>query len=141
LQAELDECRSRAAVALAESEVQGRVSAGDEPDEPRDQPERPLDLSEAKAVLGTKVELDDLKLIEGIGPKIASLCHGIGIRTWLDLSTTEVSLLQMMLSDAGSRYAAHDPSTWPEQAGLLAAGRWNEFKVLTDGLSGGRATD
>ncbi len=109
-------------------------------DAPASPPSAP-DMSQARAVLGTSIELDDLRAVEGIGPKIESLCHGIGIRTWFDLSTTEVSLLRTMLADAGSRFSAHDPSTWPEQAGLLAAGRWHDFKALTDGLSGGRATD
>jgi predicted flap endonuclease-1-like 5' DNA nuclease len=97
------------------------------------------DLAAAVGVLGRPIVLDDLKVIEGIGPKIEELCHGIGIRTWHDLSTTEVSLLRTMLSDAGARFRTHDPSTWPEQAGLLAAGRWVEFKALIDSLDGGRA--
>ena len=95
----------------------------------------------ATAVLGAAITLDDLKVIDGIGAKIELLCHGIGIRTWFDMSTTEVSLLRTMLSDAGSRFGIHDPSTWPEQAGLLAAGRWLEFKTLTDGLRGGRTIE
>lgn len=109
-------------------------------DAPASPPAAP-DMSQARAVLGTSIDVDDLRAIEGIGPKIESLCHGIGIRTWFDLSTTEVSLLRTMLADAGSRFSAHDPSTWPEQAGLLAAGRWHDFKELTDRSSGGRATD
>jgi hypothetical protein len=31
-----------------------------------------------------------------------------------------------------------DPSTWPEQAGLAAAGRWSELEVLQEELKGGR---
>ncbi len=96
------------------------------------------DVAAAVAVLGRPVILDDLKVIEGVGPKIEELCHGIGIRTWHDLSVTEVSLLRTMLSDAGARFRTHDPSTWPEQASLLAAGRWAEFKALIDSLDGGR---
>ncbi|MEO6571434.1 MAG: 50S ribosomal protein L27, partial [Ilumatobacteraceae bacterium] len=57
---------------------------------------------------------------------------------WFDLSTTEVSLLRTMLADAGPRFKTQDPSTWPEQAALLAAGRWQEFVALTGELSGGR---
>jgi predicted flap endonuclease-1-like 5' DNA nuclease len=97
------------------------------------------DVTTAAGVLGEPIALDDLKVIEGIGPKIEALCHGIGIRTWFDLSTTEVSLLRTMLADAGPRFRTHDPATWPEQAALLAAGQWNEFKALTDSLGGGTA--
>lgn len=98
------------------------------------------DLSGATSVLGAAIELDDLKVIEGIGPKIEELCNGIGIGTWADLAGTEVSLLRTMLNDAGPRFRTHDPGTWPQQAGLLAGGRWAEFKTLTDELDGGRPT-
>jgi len=125
-----------AAVAAVES-----VTSTDEDSAERASPAAAPDVAQAQTVLGTPITLDDLKVIEGIGPKVESLCHGIGIRTWFDLSTTEVSLLNTMLADAGSGVASHDPSTWPEQAGLLAAGRWDEFKALTDGLRGGRPAD
>jgi predicted flap endonuclease-1-like 5' DNA nuclease len=99
------------------------------------------DVAGATAVLGRAIALDDLKVVEGIGPKIESLCNGIGIRTWFDLATTEVSLLRTMLADAGSRFRTHDPGTWPQQADLLAHGRWADFKHLTDELQGGRAVE
>ena len=130
------EVQGFASVVTPESDSAAAVASG-EPASPAAAP----DVRQARAVLGKSITVDDLKVVEGIGPKIESLCHGIGIRTWFDLSTTEGSLLSTMLADAGSGVASHDPSTWPEQAGLLAAGRWDEFKVLTDGLSGGRAAD
>ncbi len=95
------------------------------------------DLVVGSAVLGKKITLDDLKVIEGVGPKIETLCHGIGIRTWFDLSTTEVSLLRTMLADAGPRFRTQNPQTWPQQAALLAAGEWAAFKALTDELDSG----
>ena len=97
------------------------------------------DVAAAAAVLGRSIVVDDLQVVEGIGPKIEALCHGIGIRTWYDLSTTEVSLLRTMLADAGPRFRTHDPATWPEQARLLAAGRWDEFLALTATVQGGQA--
>ena len=101
----------------------------------------PADLASAEAVLGTRIERDDLTVIDGIGPKIAELCAGIGIQTWNDLAQTEVSLLRTMLDDAGPRFKSHDPTTWPEQAAALAAGRWGEFGALTARPDGGRAED
>lgn len=77
---------------------------------------------------------DDLTVIEGIGPSTSELCVGIGIQTWSDLAATEVSLLRTMLHDAGPRFRSLDPSTWPEQAALLAAGRWDEFREFVDRL-------
>lgn len=95
----------------------------------------------AADAIGRPVQTDDLTVVEGIGPEIARRCHGIGITGWADLATTEVSLLRTMLSDAGPSFATHDPSTWPEQAALLAQGSWTEFAALTERLDGGRVGD
>ena len=116
----------------------------DEPetDEPEtddgDEPDSAIDLDAAAAVLGKKVVLDDLTTVEGIGPKISELCSSIGVTTWRQLAATDVAELQSMLDAAGSRYQMHDPGSWPRQAGLLAAGSWDEFQELTDQLRGGR---
>lgn len=97
-----------------------------------------LDLDAASAELGKKIELDDLTVVEGIGPKISELCSGIGVTTWRQLADTDVADLQSMLDAAGSRYTVHKPGTWPQQAELLATGQWAEFKKLTDELVGGK---
>lgn len=104
-------------------------------------PAAAAELAEAASVLGRPIVLDDLTVIEGIGPTTVELCHGIGITTWEELSVTEVSLLRTMLNDAGQRFKATDPSTWPAQAALLATGSWAEFKAFVDGLDGDRAVD
>jgi predicted flap endonuclease-1-like 5' DNA nuclease len=78
-----------------------------------------------------------LKLIEGIGPKIADLLNAAGIRTFAQLAETEVSRLDQILREADMGNLA-DPGTWPEQAGLAAAGDWDAFKTLTEKLKGGR---
>ena len=89
------------------------------------------DIAAASAVLGRPVVADDLTVIPGIGPNVEQLCHGIGIRTWYDLATTEASLLRTMLVDAGPRFSTHDPSLWPELARLLSEGEWQEFKEMS----------
>ena len=89
------------------------------------------DLVAASAVLGRTVVADDLTVIPGLGPNVEQLCHGIGIRTWYDLATTEASLLHTMLVDAGPRFSTHDPSLWPEMARLLSEGRWQEFRDMS----------
>jgi len=97
-----------------------------------------VDLDAATSVIGKRIRLDDLTVVDGIGPKIAELCSGIGITTWRALADADVADLRSMLADAGSRYQAHDPTTWPEQASCLADGRWAEFVTLTSGPTGGR---
>ncbi len=119
------------------------VDQRDQRDDPLDhdpdpEPNPDLDLDTAKAVIGRRIVLDDVTAIEGIGPKIAELCSGIGIVTWRGLAEADVADLRSMLADAGSRYQMHDPTTWPEQAACLADGRWDDFVALTDGLAGGR---
>lgn len=97
-----------------------------------------LDLAGAAKVLGKKIKLDDLTAIEGIGPKIAELCNAIGVTSWGQLAATDVDDLQSMLDAAGSRFQMHKPATWPQQAGLLATGKWAAFKELTDSLTAGK---
>lgn len=79
---------------------------------------------------------DDLKLIEGIGPKIDGLLKAAGISTFAELAATDVSRLRELMNEARLRIA--DPTTWPEQAALAAAGKLDELKVLQDRLNAGR---
>jgi len=84
-----------------------------------------------------KVEPDDLKLIEGIGPKISSLLQAAGIMTFAHLASTDVKRLKQIIADAGLTALA-DPTSWPEQATLAAAGQWDALETLQDELKGGR---
>jgi len=79
---------------------------------------------------------DDLKVIEGIGPKIASVLQSAGINTFAQLAATDPARLETILRDASLHLA--DPATWPEQARLAAAGDWIAFDALTARLKGGR---
>ena len=79
---------------------------------------------------------DDLAIVEGIGPKIASLFQAAGITTFGQLAATDVERLRQILREAGIRI--DDPTTWPEQARLAAAGEWDKLKALQDQLKGGR---
>ncbi|WP_341228608.1 helix-hairpin-helix domain-containing protein [uncultured Arcticibacterium sp.] len=91
-----------------------------------------------KATAKKSAKGDDLKKVEGIGPKIAELLSTGGFDTFAKLSEANVDDLQNILNEAGSRYASHNPTTWPEQAALAAADKWEELKELQDKLNGGR---
>jgi len=80
---------------------------------------------------------DDLKIVEGIGPKIEEILQNVGIKTWEQLSQTAPTQLSSILLAAGSRYKSHNPSTWPKQARMAADGKWDELKVWQDELDGG----
>lgn len=86
-----------------------------------------------------RVKWDDLKVVEGIGPKIEGLCHDIGIKTWKALSEAKYDTLKKMLKDAGPRYQMHDPKTWPLQSGMAHKAEWKKLKEWQDSHSHGRA--
>lgn len=94
----------------------------------------------AKAAKKAKPEKgDDLRKVEGIGPKIAELLAAEGIDSFRALADSTPEKLASILENAGSRYKMHDPGTWPQQAALAAEGKFDELKALQDTLKGGRA--
>ena len=80
---------------------------------------------------------DDLKKIEGIGPKIAGLLKEAGIETYGELSKASLKKLQGVLKAAGPRFRLAKPDTWKAQAKLAAAGKETELKKLQAELKGG----
>lgn len=81
---------------------------------------------------------DDLKKIEGIGPKIAELLTRGGIESYEALSKAKGTMIKEILEKAGPRYKMHDPTTWKQQAKLAAKGEWEKLQKLQDELKGGR---
>ena len=86
-----------------------------------------FDFKAAKAVFGKTVKQDDLKVIEGIGPKIESLFHNYDIKTWDALAHITVAKCQEVLGSGGDRYRVHDPSSWPMQAMMCYENKWKEL--------------
>ncbi len=82
------------------------------------------------------VKHDDLTAIEGIGPKISGMLKENGITTYKVLAKTDANKIASLLKKAG--FALAEPSSWPEQAALLAEGKMKELKVLQANLKGGR---
>ena len=80
---------------------------------------------------------DDLELIEGVGPKVASLLVDAGINTFDALSKATVQSVQAVLDAGGSKFNMAKPETWAEQASLAAKGEWAAFDKLTEELVGG----
>ncbi|MEE9349676.1 MAG: 50S ribosomal protein L21 [Flavobacteriaceae bacterium] len=75
---------------------------------------------------------DDLKKIEGIGPKIAEIFNNAGINTFAELAGTKVAKLEEILAAAGGRYASKKPGSWPKQSKMAADGKWDELKAWQD---------
>lgn len=90
----------------------------------------------AQARAAAAPALDDLKIIEGIGPKINAVLHQAGIGTFAQLAEADPAALKRILLDAGLRLA--EPQTWPQQAALARDGRMAELRQLQQSLTAGR---
>ena len=98
-----------------------------------------FNAGEAKAIFGKTVKENDLKIVEGIGPKIAELFNDNGINTWTDLASTATSTLQAHLDTKGQRYRVHNPGSWSMQSSLAAEGKWAALKKWQDENDYGKA--
>ncbi|VAW15285.1 LSU ribosomal protein L21p [hydrothermal vent metagenome] len=87
----------------------------------------PFDADAAKAAFGKTIKHDDLKVVEGIGPKIEEMFHAGGIKTWKELSETAVARCQEILDGGGERYKVHDPASWPMQSKMCYENKWSEL--------------
>jgi predicted flap endonuclease-1-like 5' DNA nuclease len=119
----------RKAVPMAEPEAEAPPSVAAKV--PVEEPAPPAPVEEP-----TPLEPDDLRRIEGIGPKISGVLQEAGIMTFAQLAAADASTLEQILEQAGIRLAY--PETWPEQARLAAAGEWDALQKLQDELKGGR---
>lgn len=99
-------------------------------------PQAPADAAGPQPPLRPAFRGDDLSRVEGIGPKISQVLQEAGIWTFALLSMTTVDDLKEILREAGIRLA--DPTTWPQQARLAAAGEWEALEALQEELTGGR---
>ncbi|RNL81864.1 50S ribosomal protein L21 [Sinomicrobium pectinilyticum] len=120
--------------ALTEIVVENIVASGAKKTASKASAEKPAKKAPAKKAAKKG---DDLKKVEGIGPKIAELFNSAGILTYADLAATSVDKLKDILSEAGPNYANKIPDTWPQQAQLAADGKWDELKELQEKLDGG----
>ncbi|WP_111308475.1 50S ribosomal protein L21 [Confluentibacter sediminis] len=79
---------------------------------------------------------DDLKKVEGIGPKIAETLAEAGITTFAELAKMDAAKISEIISGVRGN---HVTDTWPAQAQLAADGKWDELKKWQDELNGGVA--
>lgn len=84
-----------------------------------------------------KNSLDDLAIIEGIGPKISELLHKAGITTFDELAAAPHAKLQEILHQAGPNFRLANPESWPRQAALCVQGDWAALRKLQDELIAG----
>ncbi len=113
LESELEACKAKLAAA-GEAANGGRKA-------------HEFDYKTAKAIFGKTIKENDLKVIEGIGPKIEGLFHNFDIKTWDALAHISVAKCQEVLQSGGDRYRVHDPSSWPMQAKMCHEGKWKQL--------------
>ncbi len=81
---------------------------------------------------------DDLKKIDGIGPKIQEILNNKGIHTYRSLKKSDRDTLKSYLDEAGTQFKLHEPDTWPRQAGYAEKGKWRELEEYQDFMQGVR---
>lgn len=121
LESELAKCRSQI-IAREENELSGV----------------PFDAQKAREIMGKAIKENDLKVVEGIGPKIEELFKKNGIATWQSLAVSTVSQCREILDSEGERFRIHDPETWHEQARLAFEGKWEKLREWQQQLKGGK---
>ena len=123
--------------ALTEIVIENIVASGAKPAKkaekaaPKKEAKAEAPKATAKKASG---KADDLKKIEGIGPKIAETLVEAGIATYEDLAKAKPAKISEIIEGVRGN---HVPDTWPQQAQLAADGKWDELKELQDKLDGG----
>ena len=123
--------------ALTEIVIENIVASGAKPAKkaekaaPKKEAKAEAPKATAKKASG---KADDLKKIEGIGPKIAETLVEAGIATFADLAKAKPAKISEIIEGVRGN---HVPDTWPQQAQLAADGKWDELKELQDKLDGG----
>jgi predicted flap endonuclease-1-like 5' DNA nuclease len=96
-----------------------------------------IDLGAARAA-GFKIQsVDDLEIVEGIGPKINELLKANGIVTFRQLADSTPEQIRQILDKGGPTFRVADPGTWPEQSELAARNRWRALQSLQGVLVAG----
>jgi predicted flap endonuclease-1-like 5' DNA nuclease len=80
---------------------------------------------------------DDLKVIEGIGPKMEKALNAAGISTFAQLAAASEDQINAAIVAAGMRFAPSVP-TWAEQASYAAKGDTAGLEAYQKTLKGGR---
>ncbi|WP_040279469.1 50S ribosomal protein L21 [Psychroserpens damuponensis] len=119
---------------LSEIVIEGITTSGAKKAAPKKEAKK----EEAKAApKKTTGKADDLKKIEGAGPKAAEALVNAGLDTFAKVAESDAAKLSEILSEASSRLSHIVTETWPKQAKLAADGKWDELKELQDRLDGG----
>ncbi|MEL6485388.1 MAG: 30S ribosomal protein S2, partial [Bacteroidota bacterium] len=74
--------------------------------------ETPETVQEEAAAPAAEVTVEDLTKVEGIGPKAAEALNAQGINTFAELAKADPENIKTILTEASSRMAHLDPTSW-----------------------------
>jgi len=129
---------------IAQSDLKGGLGGGGLLIQPavEEKPaeEKPAEAASADAEPKSPKGLgvDDLKVVEGIGPKCEEALKAAGIATWKDLAASTPEKITEILAEAEGNFAGQVPTTWPKQAEMAVAGDWDKLEKWQDELDGGK---
>jgi NADH-quinone oxidoreductase subunit I len=85
------------------------------------------------------VQDEDLTRIEGIDEQIAGILRSAGIRSYAQLVESEADHLRAIVTEANPELLqGTDPASWPKQARLAAAGKWEALGRLQEKMKASR---
>ena len=107
-------------VAVAEAPVKKAVAVEKPVVEAKEEVVKETPKAAPKAEKKAETKGDDLKKLDGVGPKLAEILNAAGLNTYADVAGTSVEKFKEILEAAGSRYASKDPAPWIAEAKGLA---------------------
>ncbi len=90
-----------------------------------------------KAAKAKSKKGDDLTKIEGVGPKAAEALSNAGLETFAKVAKAKADKMKEILTEASSRLAHLDTTSWSKQAKMAADEKWDELKAWQDSVKGG----
>jgi predicted flap endonuclease-1-like 5' DNA nuclease len=81
-----------------------------------------------EVVILKRTPINDLTIIEGIGPKVAKILYDKGVKNFKTLIASPVEDIKTWLKENKLQFI--DPTTWAEQAKLADEGKMVEFEDL-----------
>ncbi len=91
----------------------------------------------ASKAKSASAQADDLKIVEGIGPKMEKALNAAGITTFAQLAASTDAQIHAAIEAAGMRFAPSVP-TWAKQAAYAAKGDFTGLEAYQKTLVGGR---
>ncbi len=98
---------------------------------------KPAQRASKTKTAAAPAKADDLKVIEGIGPKMEKALNAAGITTFAQLAASTEEQINAAIVAAGMRFAPSVP-TWAEQASYAAKGDFAGLEAFQKTLVGGR---